>query len=184
VAVVARPPLTELMGTLAALRGRRGPARRGTASPRPAARSSCPRQPSRFMTPPPSKPPEIDSPRSPQSTGVLLCVRHVHTTRVHGTPRLAREGRLPPATCLVSERPRDSRALRRLSAVHGSRVRESAGLSSERGQIPRRWMVRTGSPPRHAAGPTARRADYLKGTVTGPGTLENTAMKSRSSRVR
>jgi hypothetical protein len=28
------------------------------------------------------------------------------------------------------------------------------------------------------------RADYLKGTVTGPGTLENTAMKSRSSGVR
>ena len=26
--------------------------------------------------------------------------------------------------------------------------------------------------------------DYLKGTVTGPGTLENTAMKSRSSGVR
>jgi hypothetical protein len=63
-------------------------------------------------------------------------------------------------------------------------VRESAGLSSERGQIPRRWMVRTGSPQRHAAGPTAQRADYLKGTVTGPGTLENTAMKSRSSGVR
>ncbi len=30
----------------------------------------------------------------------------------------------------------------------------------------------------------AQRADYLKGTVTGPGTLENTAMKSRSSGVR
>src|ERR1700757_4383845 len=29
-------------------------------------------------------------------------------------------------------------------------------------------------------GPTARHADYLKGTETGPGTLENTAMKSRS----
>jgi hypothetical protein len=30
----------------------------------------------------------------------------------------------------------------------------------------------------------ARPTDYLKGTVTGPGTLENTAMKSRSSGVR
>ena len=36
--------------------------------------------------------------------------------------RNARKGRLPAATWLVSERPRDSRALRRLSAVHGSRV--------------------------------------------------------------
>ena len=34
----------------------------------------------------------------------------------------ARKGRLPPATRLVSERSRDSRALRRLSAVHGSRA--------------------------------------------------------------
>jgi hypothetical protein len=33
-------------------------------------------------------------------------------------------------------------------------------------------------------GSMARRADYLKGTVTGPGTLEKTAMKSRSSGVR
>jgi hypothetical protein len=37
---------------------------------------------------------------------------------------------------------------------------------------------------RHAADPRARRTDYLTGTVTGPGTLENTAMKSRSSGVR
>ena len=90
-------------------------------------------------------------------------------------------GRLPPATCLVSERPRDSRALRRLSAAHGSGVFASRpDWSRERGQIPRRWMVRAGS----LQGPTARRADYLKGTVTGPGALENTAMKSRSSGVR
>ena len=34
------------------------------------------------------------------------------------------------------------------------------------------------------ADPTAQPTDYLKGTVTGPGTLENTAMKSRSSGVR
>jgi hypothetical protein len=34
------------------------------------------------------------------------------------------------------------------------------------------------------AGPRPPGADYLKGTVTGPGTLENTAMKSRSSGVR
>ena len=34
------------------------------------------------------------------------------------------------------------------------------------------------------AGSAGQRADYLKGTVTGPGTLEKTAMKSRSSGLR
>lgn len=63
-------------------------------------------------------------------------------------------------------------------------VRQSAGIVRPARRIPRRWMIRRGSSLRRAAVSPTRRADYLKGTVTGPDTLEKTAMKSRSSGVR
>src|ERR1022692_1061106 len=67
----------------------------------------------------------------------------------------------PPtsATDVVALKAQDlSRLVRASASVCRPRilcVRQSAGLSSERGQIPRRWMVRTGSCQRHAAGSTA-----------------------------
>ena len=128
--------------------------------------------------------PEVASnPQRARSCPTPALLRPEASSRRRRLPCSARED-------AIRQRPDSFRAASRLARASASvrgppipYVRKSAGLSSDGGQTPSldgQDRVAATSPAR----PTARCADYLNGTVTGPGTLENTAMKSRSSGVR